>query len=172
MRILIADLLKFSRVGAPTGVHPLIELQDAVQRAIENLQAAIEEAEVVLQIEALPPVHADLTEIAQVFQNLISNALKFRRDEAPSIRIVAERRGEMICVSVQDNGIGLDMKYAEKIFVLFQRLHTRDRYPGTGIGLALCRKIVERYGGTIHVESSEGEGATFEFSLPAGHRPQ
>ena len=167
MRMLIADLLTFSRVGAPVGEHSVIALQDAVQRAMENLRVSIDEAEVIFEIEPLPGVRADLTEIAQVFQNLIGNSLKFRGEAIPNVRISAERREGVVCISVEDNGIGIDMDYAEKVFVLFQRLHTRDRYPGTGIGLALCRKIVERYGGTIQVESAEGEGATFRFTLPA-----
>ena len=168
MRALIGDLLRFSRVGAPQGDYPSIQLDEAVRRAIDNLQAAIAEAEATLQIDALRSVRGDLTEVTQVFQNLISNALKFRGDAPPFVHIQAERRGPMVCVTIRDNGIGLDMQYSEKIFVLFQRLHTRDRYPGTGIGLALCRKIVERYGGTIEVESTPGEGAVFRFTLPVG----
>ena len=168
MRSLIADLLTFSRVGGPTVKHAPIPLDKALERALDNLQGSIEETGAIVHIDPLPRVRAEPSEIAQVLQNLIGNALKFRGDKVPEVRISAERRDNLVCVVVEDNGIGVDMQYAERIFVLFQRLHTRDRYPGTGIGLALCRKIVERYGGTIQVESKEGSGATFRFTLPAG----
>ena len=167
MRILIGDLLTFSRVGSPTSEAGPISLDAALDQALGNLQIAVEEAGAVVQVEPLPRVRADRSEIAQVFQNLVGNALKFRGEDVPHVRISADRREQVVCVSVSDNGIGLDMAYSEKIFVLFQRLHTRDDYPGTGIGLALCRKIVERYGGNIQVEAKPGEGATFRFTLPA-----
>jgi len=168
MRVLIADLLKFSRVGGPTAEHAPIDLGEALQHALANLRGAIDEAGAIVHTDPLPRVCADATEVAQVLQNLVGNALKFRGDDVPEVRISAERRGGLVCVSVEDNGIGVDMQYAERIFVLFQRLHPRDRYPGTGIGLALCRKIVERYGGAIQVDSKVGEGSTFRFTLPAG----
>jgi len=167
MRTMIADLLTFSRVGGPTSEHGPMELDAAVERALANLHGAITDAEAIVHTDPLPRVRADLAEVAQVLQNLIGNAVKFRGDAIPEVHISAERRGASVCVSVQDNGIGIDMQYADRIFVLFQRLHPQERYPGTGIGLALCRKIVERYGGEIQVESALGEGSTFRFTLPA-----
>jgi chemotaxis family two-component system sensor kinase Cph1 len=121
----------------------------------------------------LPRVLADRSQMAQLLQNFISNALKFRTSEAPRIEVSAERMPEEWTISVCDNGIGIDPKYAEQIFLVFKRLHTHAEYPlGTGIGLAICAKIVARHGGRIWVESQVGQGATFRFTLPvAGHAP-
>jgi PAS domain S-box-containing protein len=166
MKELIHDLLEFSRVGtrgkpmAPTDSGRVF---DAV---VANLQTAIAESGAVVTRGPLPTVRADATQLTQVLQNLIGNGLKYRGLQRPEIRVAAERRADDWLFSVHDNGIGIDPKFAERIFVIFQRLHTREEYPGTGIGLALCKKVVERHGGHIWVESQPGQGATFYFTLP------
>ncbi len=119
-----------------------------------------------MECETLPTVVADERQLAQLFQNLLGNALKFRTEETPHIRLRAEQQQGIWLFTVQDNGIGIDPQHAEKIFILFQRLHSRQKYDGTGIGLAICKKIVERHGGRIWVESEPGKGSTFKFTLP------
>ena len=121
-------------------------------------------------VEPLPAVLADATQLTQLFQNLIGNAIKYRTDRAPDIRVAARSDGEFEVFSVSDNGIGIDRQYFDRIFQMFQRLHTMAEYSGTGIGLTICRKIVERHGGRIWVESVPGEGATFLFSMPRVQR--
>ena len=163
---LIDDLLAFSRVGTkrqPQESAPTGELLDA---AVHNLQAAIEESGAVITHDALPTVRADHSQLIQLFQNLVGNAIKFRRPGAPPhIHVTACNLGQEWQFSVADNGIGIDPQFNERIFVIFQRLHAREQYPGTGIGLAICKRIVERHGGRIWVESTPGEGTTFHFTL-------
>jgi light-regulated signal transduction histidine kinase (bacteriophytochrome) len=137
-----------------------------LKEVLANLAVAIRENQALITHEALPTVMADPTQLRQVFQNLLSNALKFHSDKTPEIHIGAERQDNTWLFSVHDNGIGIAPRHAERIFIIFQRLHTRSRYPGTGIGLALCKKIVERHGGRIWVESESGKGATFFFTVP------
>jgi len=128
----------------------------------------IEETRGKVEAGALPMVVGDSRQLTQLFQNLIGNALKFRKpDEPPRVEVQAEPDGDFWRISIRDHGIGLDPKFSERVFVIFQRLHSRDEYEGTGLGLAICKKIVERHGGRIWVESKEGEGATFFFTLPA-----
>lgn len=167
MQTLIRDLLTYARVG--TRGEPLkpTDSKAVVDRILSYLQLTIQETAATVTYAALPTVMADETQLGQVFQNLIGNALKFRGTEPPRIEISARRQGDMWAFSVRDNGIGIDPRQAERIFQIFQRLHTREEYPGTGIGLALCKKIVERHGGQIWVESQPGQGATFRFTLPA-----
>ena len=166
MQALIQDLLAFSRVDSqgqrfePTSVETLLGY------ALDNLKGAIEEAGAVITHDPLPAVMADERQFLHLLQNLLSNALKFRGPEPPRIHLSAERLGGEWLFSVRDNGIGIDPQYGERIFILFQRLHTNAEYPGTGIGLALCKKIVERHGGRIWMESRLGQGATFCFTVP------
>jgi len=165
METLIDGLLAFSRVGTQGGDLQPVECAKALGTALQNLAASIEESGAVVTHDTLPAVNGDLPQLVSLFQNLIGNALKFRREAPPRIHVSAERRGKCWDFSVRDNGIGIAPQYFERIFAVFQRLHTRREYPGTGIGLALCKKIVERHGGRIWVESVPGEGATFCFSL-------
>ncbi|HKP74686.1 MAG TPA: ATP-binding protein [Longimicrobiaceae bacterium] len=167
MQSLIADLLAFSRVGSRGGAFEPTELDAVFQRALANLEAAIEESGADVAADPLPTVRGDAVQLGQLFQNLVGNAVKFRGDAPPKVRVSARRQGAEWRISVRDNGIGIEPEYAERIFVIFQRLHGRGEYAGTGIGLAICKKIVERHGGRIWVESAAGEGATFHFTLPA-----
>jgi light-regulated signal transduction histidine kinase (bacteriophytochrome) len=134
--------------------------------ALQNLQFSIREAKARVTSDALPTLRVDEGQLAQLFQNLIANALKFRKQSPPHIHIGARAEKGRWVIWVRDNGIGIDPQYFERIFQVFQRLHTRKKYPGTGIGLAICKKIVERHGGTIWVESQPGQGSTFYLSLP------
>ena len=165
METLIDGLLAFSRVGTQGGELQPVESAKALGTALQNLAASIEESGAVVTHDTLPAVNGDLPQLVSLFQNLLSNALKFRQKAPPRIHVSAERNGRHWHFSVRDNGIGIAPQYFERIFGVFQRLHTRREYPGTGIGLALCKKIVERHGGRIWVESVPGEGATFCFSL-------
>lgn len=168
MQRLINDLLAYSRVG--TGGEELAptDLDGVVADAMQNLQAAIAESEAQVICDSLPVVRGDGGQLTQLFQNLIANAIKFCKDRAPDVRITAEQHGEHDClIRVADNGIGIESEYADRIFVIFQRLHVQSEYPGTGVGLAICKKIVERHGGRIWLESRDGQGSTFCFTLPA-----
>ncbi|AEH37953.1 PAS domain S-box protein [Halopiger xanaduensis] len=167
MRDMIDGLLEYSRVetqGAP--LEP-IALDPVLEDVLEDLQLQIEETDAEIAIESLPRVEGDASQLRQVFQNLLSNALEYSGDEPPRVRVDAERRGDRWLISVADEGIGIDADEQEAVFNVFKRLHSRDEHPGTGIGLALCQRIVERHGGDIWVDSEPGEGATFSFTLPA-----
>lgn len=166
MQALINDLLAYSRVG--TKARPLepTDCEKVLDTALGNLRIAIAEAGAVVTRAPLPAVSGDASQLVQLFQNLVGNALKFRRENPVRIHIGAEPEGEMLRFSIVDNGIGISAEYFERIFVLFQRLHGRGDYPGTGIGLAICKKIVERHGGRIEVDSQPGVGSTFTFTLP------
>jgi PAS domain S-box-containing protein len=169
MQQLIKDLLAYSRVTSRGETFKPVHCEDIVQRAIDNLRVSIEESGATITVpkQPLPMVMGDETQLTQLFQNLIGNAIKFRSDRPPAVQIGVEpdARGDKWQFSIKDNGIGMDMEYANKIFTIFQRLHTTEQYPGTGVGLALCKKIVERHGGEIWVESTLGEGSTFYFTL-------
>jgi signal transduction histidine kinase len=171
MRRLIEDLLAYSRVGT-RGRAPLpVDVAAVVAAAEKNLERAIADSGAVITRDALPPeVPADEGQLVQVFQNLIGNAIKFRREDPPRIHVGARREGDDWILSVRDNGIGIESEYFDRIFVIFQRLNPREIYPGTGIGLAITKKIVERHGGRIWVESTPGAGSTISFSIPATPR--
>jgi signal transduction histidine kinase len=166
MTDLIRDLLAYSRVGG----HPrrqAASCQEALEVALANLQTSIAEADARITHDDLPKVVAEPTHLVQVFQNLIANAIKFRRPGVmPEVHVGAGQDGANWVLSVKDNGIGMAAKHYDRAFLIFQRLHTREKYPGTGIGLAICKKIVEQYGGRIWIESTVGQGSTFYFSLP------
>ena len=166
MQQLISDLLAYSRVGTHGGDFEQTDCEVVVERALANLLGAIDESGAAMTRGPLPSVMADDVQLGQLFQNLIGNAIKYRNERTPEVHIGAERRDGEWQFSVRDNGIGIDSKYAERIFVIFQRLHTKAEYSGTGVGLGICKKIVERHGGRIWVESQPGEGSTFRFTLP------
>ncbi|MDZ8053438.1 MAG: PAS domain S-box protein [Aulosira sp. ZfuCHP01] len=180
MQTLINDLLNYSRVSTRGQPFRLVDCNTVLARAIANLEIAIAESHAVITADSLPEVIADPTQLAQVLQNLIANAIKFRREESPQIHITAIKNSiesdqenshltpleNEWLFSVRDNGIGLESQYAERIFVIFQRLHSRSKYPGTGIGLAICKKIIERHGGRIWMESKPGQGSIFYFTIP------
>jgi PAS domain S-box-containing protein len=168
MRQLIDDLLVYSRAGRGDSKLQEHPLDVPLDRALANLEHAVRDAGATIERPAsLPVVPCNPTAMTQLFQNLVGNALKFRGERPMVVRITAEREGPMWRISVADTGIGIAPEYFERVFVIFQRLHTRDRYEGTGIGLAICKKVVERHGGRIWVESTPGEGACFRFTLPA-----
>ncbi|MEV0229946.1 ATP-binding protein [Nonomuraea sp. NPDC050786] len=168
MQLLINDLLDFSRVGRITGEKSVVESGAALDTALENLSATIEDTEATVTRDELPKVRGNRLQLTQLFQNLIENAVKFRSEAAPRVHIGVRRSGDMWEFSCADNGIGVEPKYADRIFLIFQRLHPRDVYPGTGIGLALCRKIVEYHGGQLWLDgTAESQGATFRWTLPA-----
>jgi len=166
MRNLIRDLLEYSRVGRRGHPFASTDCNTVVQIVIGNLQPAIVEKQGNVTCDPLPSVNGDSTELTQLFQNLIGNAIKFHGPQPPEVHVNAEQRGTEWVFSVRDNGIGIDPKDFQRVFVIFQRLHSLEEYPGTGIGLALCKKIVERHGGHVWVESAPGKGSTFYFTLP------
>jgi PAS domain S-box-containing protein len=168
MQTLINDLLAYSRVGTRGNEKRPVRLDDTLDRALANLRVAIDESHAEFTRDPLPTLMADASQITQLFQNLVGNALKYRAADPPRIHISAQQEGNEWLISIRDNGIGIDPLYLERIFVIFQRLHTREQYPGTGIGLAICQKIVERHGGRIWVDSKQGQGSIFHFTLPIG----
>ena len=171
MQSLIQDLLAYSRVGSKGVELVKTSSEDALNRAIRNLRVAIADSGAQVTHGALPSVLADEIQLTQLFQNLLGNAIKYRRAEAPGVHIAARRSGAKKWIfSVQDNGLGIESQYFERIFGMFQRLHGREEFSGTGMGLAICKKIVERHGGDISVESTIGQGSTFRFPLTAGER--
>jgi light-regulated signal transduction histidine kinase (bacteriophytochrome) len=166
MQSLINGLLSFARVKTRAKELQLTDCRAAFQRSLENLRVTLQESGADISSDPLPTLLADESQIQQLFQNLVGNALKFRGQTVPRVRVSARRNGKEWIFSVSDNGIGIDPRYNDRIFAIFQRLHSRTEYPGTGIGLAICKKIVERHGGRIWVESEAGHGATFYFTLP------
>jgi len=166
MQTLIHDLLAYSQVGRANSEHAPTDCARVLEQVRANLAVTVADAGATITAGPLPILLADGGQIAQLFQNLISNAIKFHGTEPPHIRISATRRDREWVFAVRDNGIGIDPQYVERIFVIFQRLHTRAEYPGTGIGLAICKRIVARYSGQIWLDSTPGQGTTFFFTLP------
>ena len=167
METLIKDLLAYARVGTRSQEPVPIDTGAALQLALDNLRESVQETGVEITHGELPTVRADPSQLAQLFQNLIGNALKFHGEATPKIHVDARREGDYWQFSVRDNGIGIDAKFQNQIFEVFQRLHAQKEYAGTGIGLAICKKIVDRHGGRIWVESEPSQGATFYFTVPA-----
>ncbi|MEO1134020.1 MAG: ATP-binding protein, partial [Cyanobacteria bacterium J06639_1] len=172
MQTLIDDVLTYSKVDIQGVAWELTSVDRSLQQALNNLRQRVEETGADITFDAMPTIVADGTQLMQLFQNLIGNAMKFRhRDRAPHIAIEVERQEDEWLFSVRDNGIGIDEQFRERVFVIFQRLHTRDEYPGSGMGLAICKKIVECHRGRIWFESdADGVGTTFYFTIPVGGR--
>lgn len=166
MQRLIADLLAYAAVGSGQAVTE-VNLADVLQEVRANLAAPIRETSAVIESGPLPTAPADRVEMVQLFQNLIGNAIKFHGSKPPHVRVAAKQEDDVWQFTVADNGIGIAPEHRDRIFSMFERLNDRSRYPGTGIGLAICRKIVERLGGRIWVESTDGNGTAFNFTLPA-----
>jgi light-regulated signal transduction histidine kinase (bacteriophytochrome) len=167
MQTLLNDLLTYSRAGTTSEPFALTDLNSVLGRAIVNLKNLIDDSHAEIKHEGLPAVYAHKVQMVQVFQNLIGNAIKFHGSELPRVHISAQQENNEWIIRISDNGIGIDPKYFNRIFHIFKRLHSREKYDGTGIGLAICKKIVEKHGGRIWVESEPGKGSTFCFTIPA-----
>ncbi len=165
MQMLINDLLAYSRVSSRFEEFQLVDLEKVFNESLQNLKVSIDDNDARITSDSLPTIVADQSQIIQLFQNLVGNAIKFRGDESPEIHISAEEGEDEWIFRVIDNGIGIDSQHNDRIFRVFQRLHERDSYPGTGIGLSICEKIVERHGGDIWVDSKLGNGSTFSFTI-------
>ena len=165
MQTLIDDLLEYSRVGRSRKPFQLTDCNHAVEQALANLQGAIRQTQAVVTYSELPAVMGDISQLVQLFQNLVGNSIKYRHDAPPVVHITACKQEKDWLFSVSDNGIGIATQHQARIFQIFQRLHTQKEYSGTGIGLAICQKIVERHGGSIWVESKPGQGSTFYFTV-------
>jgi PAS domain S-box-containing protein len=166
MQDLVSDLLEYSRISSKVEPFKPTFCEEVVEKVLHNLYFQIQESNAAITVESLPVVSADPGQLSMVFQNLIGNAIKFRRDDPPYIHISSEKLDGMWKFAVTDNGIGIDPAFNDRIFEIFQRLHSREKYPGTGVGLAIVKKIIERHGGKIWVESEVGKGSTFYFTLP------
>ncbi len=166
MRMLIDDILEFSRVGRAELTLEMVSFNDIVKEALDNLQQAIKDHQAKIQYNNLPILAVHKIYMIRLFQNLIENAIKYRKENVPpEITITAQKDKSKWLFSVRDNSIGIEKEFHQRIFIIFQRLHPKDKYPGTGMGLTLCQKIVERHGGRIWVESQPGQGSTFKFTL-------
>jgi PAS domain S-box-containing protein len=166
MQTLINDLLAYSRVGTHGNAFNFFALTEVLSNVVKNLQLSIVESGAEITFDAMPGVTGDAVQLTSLFQNLIENSIKYRGENTPRIHVSAQRQGEDWLFCVRDNGIGFDPQFSERIFIIFQRLHNRTKYPGTGIGLAVCKRIVERHSGRIWVETEPGKGAAFYFTLP------
>jgi light-regulated signal transduction histidine kinase (bacteriophytochrome) len=166
---LIADLLEYSRAGSPRRPLQKVQMQSVMEQALANLDALIRENNAQIEIETMPTVHGEPTQLVQLLQNLIGNAITFRGESPPKIRVSSREDGSYRRFDVSDNGIGIDKEHFERIFQTFQRLHGKE-YPGTGIGLAVCKKIIDRHGGQIWLDSAVGHGTTFHFTLPSSEK--
>jgi light-regulated signal transduction histidine kinase (bacteriophytochrome) len=166
MRTLVSDLLAFSRVDSQAMPFTDIDLGEVVDEVIELLHASISELGGTVERSELPTIKGDRSQLMQMLENLIGNALKYHGDDPPEVRVAAEQAGDMWRISVADNGMGIDPKHHDRIFEIFRRLHAQQDIPGTGIGLAVVRRVVHRHGGDIELESAPGEGTTFTFTIP------
>ncbi|OGS92632.1 MAG: hypothetical protein A2Z95_07325 [Gallionellales bacterium GWA2_60_18] len=167
MQAIINDLLTLSRVGTRTAAFARVDSKAALERALANLRLSIADNGADIVCGSMPALNADASQLTQLFQNLVGNALKFRSEHAPRVEIGAERQDGEWVFHVRDNGIGIAPEHHQRIFMMFQRLHSKQEYPGTGIGLTICKKIVEHHGGRIWIESEPGKGTAFNFSIPA-----
>ncbi len=166
MQLLINDLLTYSRINTNDNKFMNIKLEKALDEALFNLEIKIEETQAIITREPLPQIYADYSQLVRVFQNLIGNAIKYRSQETPKIHISTTKKDQNWQFSVKDNGIGIQPKYSEQVFQIFKRLHTQDEYEGTGIGLAITKKIIELHQGQIWYDSQPGNGSTFHFTIP------
>ena len=166
MQSLIHDLLIYSRVGRQSQYFEQTDCEEVLDRALSNLQLLMEETNTHIYRDSLPTVMADKSQLIQLFQNILNNAIKYRREDPPNIKIGVRSEDDYWLFWIKDNGIGISPQYFERIFLIFQRLHTRQEYPGTGIGLAICQKITQRHQGKIWLESELGKGSTFYFTIP------
>jgi light-regulated signal transduction histidine kinase (bacteriophytochrome) len=166
MQTMIRDILTYARIGSRAQAFEPISLAEVFAEVTAMLAAAIRDAAAEVTCDDLPTVPGNRTQLTQLLLNLIGNALKYRSEEPPQIHVSAQPQGSAWRIGVRDNGIGIALKHQPRIFEAFRRLHSQREYPGTGIGLALCRRVVERYGGQIWVESADGQGSTFYFTLP------
>lgn len=167
MQKLIEALLAYSRITRRGAEFKPVDLDKVFSVAVSNLSAAIQESRAEITKDHLPVISGDETQLVQLLQNLIGNGVKYKKpDVQPVLHVSAEKIGQEYLFTVHDNGIGIEPRYYDKVFQIFQRLHDRDQYPGTGIGLALCKRIVERHRGRIWIESRPGEGSTFFFTMP------
>jgi light-regulated signal transduction histidine kinase (bacteriophytochrome) len=166
MQNLINDILKLSRVNTGGQQFVMTDLNAVLNRTLDDMKPTIRKSGARITSAKLPEAPVDVDQIQNVFQNLIQNALKYIEDQEPAVEIGCEETEDVFCISVKDNGIGIDPKFHDRIFLVFQRLHTRKEYPGTGLGLALCKKILERHGGKIWVDSEPEQGSVFYFTLP------
>ena len=169
MQEMINDLLTYSRITSRGKSFELYSLEKILDRVLANMSSTIEQKNAVVTRSPLPELTCDESQIHRLFQNLISNAIKFCSRSRPVIHVAAEEQKDHWLLSIKDNGIGIDPSHQKTIFKIFQRINGKNKYPGTGVGLAICRKIVERHGGRIWVESTPGEGCTFFFTLPPAH---
>jgi light-regulated signal transduction histidine kinase (bacteriophytochrome) len=169
MQVMIDDILAYSRVTTQAQPLARVDSAAALQQALDRLASRIKESAAEVDVQPLPTVMADRLQLVQLFQNLISNSIKFCKDRAPRIRVEAVRQAGRWRFSVTDNGIGIAPEYRAQLFVIFKRLHTQREYPGSGIGLAICKRIIERHGGEIGIDSAAGGGAVFWFTLPEEH---
>ncbi len=166
MKTLINDLLAYSRVGTRSKEYTATDCESGIGQVLQILQPAVDETQAEITHDPLPVIWADEGQIEQLFQNLVGNAIKFHGAEAPRVHVGVQKENQNWLFSVRDNGIGIDPQYFERIFIIFQRLHNREEYPGTGIGLAISKRIVESHGGRIWIESEQGSGSTFYFTIP------
>jgi len=164
---LLDDLLNYARISQSTAEFKKVEVKKLIDDLLKSIEINIKEKQANVIVKGdLPDVKGDASQINQLFQNMILNGIKFQDKNKPEIIISAKRKASMIEFAIKDNGIGMDPKYFDKIFIIFQRLHTKEAYEGTGMGLAICKRIVERAGGRIWVESEHGRGSTFYFTIP------